>query len=279
MPLDFPPSNSSAAKHVRMAACLHVLAYRLCCDFFKPCYIPESPMFGDAIQEILARQLLTDVGKERITRALLLSTYRPEEVDAAIEQAVDATSKEVLELLSPIGGNEAFRKDVEALFREAAGVWKEVQHSRKAVEVSMMDDFKDDWQWSHLDDFTVAEIKGQPGLRKFDMLNLFPRMFVPEDQHIVNPGCVLWPHQNTVFAAEQELRECIAIRRSKGGLMGNVPGGSMRRDRRLSTLSDGRHGAMGPSPTSLKTEDKAPFLGPQRGSKQGDQIQNGHRGD
>ncbi|MCJ1377893.1 hypothetical protein MMC17_000989 [Xylographa soralifera] len=279
IPLDFPPSNSPAAKHVRMAACLHVLARRLSYDFFKPCYIPESPMFGEGIQEILNQQLLTDVGKERVTRALLLSTYGPEEVNAAIEQAVDATSREVLELLSPIGGNEAFRKDVEALFREAAGVWKEVQRSRKAVEVSMIDDFKNVWQWSHLDDFTVVEIKGQPGPPKFDMLNLFPRMFIPEDQHIVNSGYVLWPHQNTAFAAEQELRECMLMKRSRGGWMGNVPGGSMRRERRLSTRSDGRNGAIGSSPVSPKTEDKGPFLGPQRGSKQGTPIQNGHRGE
>ena len=279
MPLDFPPSNSPAAQHVRMAACLHILAHRLYRDFFKSCYMPESPAFGDAIQEILARHFSTDVGKERITRALLLSTYRPEEVNATIEQVVDGTSKKVLELLSPIGGNEDFRKDVKALFHEAAGLWKEAQHSRKAVDVSMMDDFTEGCQWSHLDEFTLAGIKGQPGLRKFDMLHLFPRMFVPEDQHIVNPGCVLWPDQNVVFTAEQEHRESKAIRRSKGELMGSILGGSMRQNRRLSTLSDGRNGAMGPSPTSLKTEDKAPFQGLQRGSKQGDQIQNGHRRD
>ena len=194
-------------------------------------------MFGDAIQGILAQQLSTDVGKERITRALLLSTYGPKEVDAAIEQTVDFTSKEVVKLLSPMGGNEHFRKDVEVLFREAAGVWKVAQHSRKAVEVSVMDDFKNSWQWSHLEDFTVAEIKGQEEPPKFDMLNLFPRMFVPEDKHIVNPGCVLWPHQNTVFAAERELREYIAMRKSRGGWTRNIPDGSLRRDRRLSTPS------------------------------------------
>ena len=262
-----------------MAACLYVLSERLCGDFFKPCYIPESPTFGDAVQEILAQQLLTDVGKERIIRALLLSMYRPKEVDEAIEQAVDAASKEVLELLSPLGGNEAFRKDVESLFREAAGVWKEVQHSNKAVQVSMMDDFNNDCRWSHLDDFNVGEIKGQPGSKRFDMLNIFPRMFVPEDQHIVNPGWVLWSSQNIVFAAEQEFRECIAMRRYRGGWMGTVPGGSMRRNRRLSTLSDGRNGAIESSPTSPKIEYKAPFLGSQGGSKQGNQIPNGHRGD
>ena len=253
-----------------MAACLHVLARQLYSDFFKPCYIPSFPVCDDEIQEILAQQLLTDVKKERITRALLLSTYGPEEVDEAIEQAVYTTSKEVLERLHPIGGNEAFRKEVEALFRDAAVVWKEVQHSRKAVEVRMPDEFHNNGQWPHLDEFTVAGIKGQPGPPKFGMLNLFPRMFVHEDRHVVNPGCVLLPHQNTVFAAEQEFRETIATKRSRGGSM---------RQRRPSTLPDGRYGATGSSPTSQPTDDKAFLVQAQRGAKQGNQIQNGPRGD
>ncbi|KAI9808037.1 MAG: hypothetical protein M1827_007543 [Pycnora praestabilis] len=245
----------------------------------QPCYIPGSPILGDAIQEILAQHFLNDVRKESITRALLLSTYTPEQLDAAIKQAVDATSKNVLELLSPMGSDEAFHKDVEALFCGAAGVWREAQHKRKGVEARMTDHFND-WQWSYLDDFTVAEIRGQqPGLRKFDMLNLFPRVFVPEENHVVNPGFVLWPEQNTVFAAEQELREYMAPRRSKGGWIGNIPGGSTRRGRRLSTLPVGRNGAIESSPTFLKNDDKAPIFRLQRGHKQGSQIQNGHRGE
>ena len=80
---------------------------------------------------------MTDARKERITRALFLSTYAPEEVDTAIKQAVDTASKDVLELLSPIGANEPFRKDLEKLFYEAAGVWREAQQSTKMVEASV----------------------------------------------------------------------------------------------------------------------------------------------
>ena len=218
---------------------------------------------------------MTDAGKESVTRALLLSTYGPEEVDAAVEHAVDTTSKDVFELLNPIGGDGAFYEEIETLFREAAAVWKEAQHSRQVVDVRITDDFNE-WQWSHLEEFTVPGIKAQPGLQKFDMLNLFPRIVVPEDEYVVNYGFVLWSNQNIVFAAEQELRECMAARRSKGGIVSN---GSMRRERRLPALHDGSNAVMGSSPTSLKTDKKAPFPEPQRGHTQGSQTQNGNRGE
>ena len=254
---------------------MHVLSHRLYTDFFKPCYIPGPPVLSHAIQLILAQQFMTEVGKESITRALLLSTYEPEEVDAAVQQIVDITSKDVFGLLSPLGGNEAFYKDVQVLFREAAAVWKEAQHSRKVVDARITDDF-DDWKWSHLEEFAVAEIKAQAVPQRFDMLNLFPRISVPEDNHVVNHGFVLWPDQNIVVAAEQELRECMAARRSKGGI---VSGGSMRRERRPSARLDGRSGVMGSSPTSLKTEKKAAFSEPQHEHTPRGQTHSGNRGE
>lgn len=238
-----------------MAACLHLLARRLCTDFFKPCFLPESGAAGETIKEILIHQSLDNVRKERFTRALLLSTYEAEDVDATVAQAACIMSKVVLSLLSPMGGDEAFRKEVEALFRDAADVWKEAQQSKKMVLASMEDDFTE-WQWSHLEEFTVAEVKVQPSLPKFEMLNLFPRVWVPEDGHIVNHGYVLWPHQNTVFAAEQEFRERMAIRRPNG----NVFSGSIRRERRLSTLQP---------PTILGPGDKVPPQDAPRGQLQG----------
>ena len=243
-----------------MAACLHLLARRLCIDFFKPFYVPESAVAGEVIKEILIQQSLDNIGRERLTRALLLSTYEPEDVDAIVTQTACIISKDVLTLLSPMGGDEAFRKEVEALFREAADVWKEAQQSKKMVLASITDEYND-WQWSHLEDFTVAEVKAQPSLPRFDMLNLFPRIWVPEDGHILNPGFVLWPHQNTVFAAEQELRERMAAKRPSG----NAFGGAMRRERRLSTLQP---------PTSLGAGDKVSSLEAARGQPQGIHSQN-----
>ncbi|MCJ1389239.1 hypothetical protein MMC18_002095 [Xylographa bjoerkii] len=278
LPLSFPPSNTPAAKCVRMAASLHVIAGQLCTNIFKPCYILESGEVSDAIMDILTQQFMDNTRKERVTRALLLSTFDPEDIKVATKQAASDASKKVLALLSWIGGNEDFRKDMEKFFLDAAELWTEAQHSTKMVEASMKDDLQN-WTWRHLEEFTsaAADTKAQQALQPFNMLSLFPRVYVPEDKHIVFSGFVLWGDQSIVSAAEHELRGCIAARRSTGGWNGNSSGGSMRRDRRLSTLADRWNGVTALSPSSLKTEIKAPFL-EQRPQTQGSRVQNGHGG-
>ena len=197
------------------------------------------------MQEILAQQSMTNAGKEPIMRALLLSAYASEEVDAAIARAVQSTSREIISLLSPFLSSsvEAFYADLEALLYETAEVWKEAQHSEKMVEASMIEE--NDWPWEDLDEFdsAVAAPQAQPGPQKFNMLNLFPRVFVTEDNHIVYPGVVLWPDQNTVHAADQEFGDWMAARRTNGG---RGPDGNFlarrERERRKSTLTEGKVG-------------------------------------
>ena len=266
VPLSFPPTNTVAARYVRMAAALHIISRRLRTDFFKPCYIPESAEVSEAIKQILVQHFVTDAGKERITRALFLSSYAPEEVDTAIKQVVDTASKAVLELLSPIGGNEPFRKDLEKLFYEAAGVWKEAQQSIKMVEASVADDEFEEWPWAEVDEFTsavtVTGTEAQQAYPKFDKLNLFPRIYIPEESHMVSSGYALFPNQNTVFAAEQEFSRLISSKRFKGGRTGSFLGGPRRQS---------RNGA--------EPGEKLSFSETRRAQTQGNQTQNGNRGE
>lgn len=222
------------------------------------------------VEKILAQQLSVSAERETITRAMLLSAYVPGDIDEVIKRAVHAASEEVLNLLRPIsGGDETLRADIETLFYEAVDVWKEAQHSKKMVEASVTDEDFENWPWSHLEEFTstVAETKAQPVSQRFEMLNLFPRIFIPEDDHIVHVGIVLWPNQSTVIAAEQELRECTAAKRVKNGRHGSVSGGS----RRLSILNDGGTGA--------RAADRASFLEGKRPQMQGRQALDGTRGE
>ena len=53
----------------------------------------------------------------------------------------------------------------------------------------------------------MLEITFGAELKTFEKLPLFPRIWVPEEGHIVHCGFVLLPDQNTVVAAEQELRQ------------------------------------------------------------------------
>lgn len=213
-----------------MAAAMHTVADRLCNNFFIPCYVPESSEAGETLNEILGKQFETSERKERITRALLLSTYTPSDFDKAIKQVVQETADEVCKLLNLIGGGEdSFHKEIKALFYEAANVWKEAQFSTKMVEASTRED-ETDWQWETLEDFTspVGENQTQSTVEKVDPLNLFPCVYVPETEHIVNSGCVLWTTQYTVIAAQQEVARCRATRPKRGGRRQSSHGDGVR---------------------------------------------------
>lgn len=249
---------------MRMAAAMHILADRLCNIFFRPCYLPEYSDAGDPMKEILVQQ---NPQKERVMRSLLLSTYPPKIVDEAIKQAVQETTEEICQLLSLIGGGEeSFRRDTKSLFSDAANVWKEAQYSRKMVEASTTEDYTD-WHWDKLETFTsaVGEIKQQSGLPRFEMLNLFPCIFVPEIEYTVDSGCVLWPTQNTVIAAEQEFSKC-PVRKPKPRKPSFVGG------RRMSSQSDGTN--------RVKSDERSPFLDTKQRAAQteGGQAPNGKSG-
>lgn len=260
-----------------MAACLHILGRTLCSDIFKPCYIFGPNNLGEAVKDILIQQFDTDSRQESLTRALLLSMYNPEEVKLATKQIVHDISNNILALLGLIGGNEDFRNETEALFQDAAAVWKEAQHSSKMLVASITDDFSD-WQWQLLEDFTVPEIDVQPELKIFEKLPLFPRIWVPEEGHIVHRGFVLLPDQNTVIAAQQELRQ--SMKKLKIGWNASTPAGSIRRERRLSMKLDERPGVPLSSPTNPRAEGKASsFFGAQWIQPRGSQTPNGNRGE
>jgi hypothetical protein len=257
-----------------MAAALHILAARLFANIFKPCYIPESSADCRTINEILDYQFRADMRKEEnFTRALLLSMYPPEQVKAAIDRAVRTTLEDVLKHLGLFlnGGGETFSAELEALLRQVADIWMEMQRSKKIVEVNVEDGDYTDWPWESLKEF--GEPIAATGPQKFDKLNLFPRIYVPEIDKIVYHGFVLWADQDSVLAADRELKESIARRRARSGntIGGSVMGGSQRA-RRQSTIIDERNGSTQSPPTSPRTE-RFPFLGRGTQRLQGSAVQ------
>ena len=221
--LRFPPTNTTAAKRLRVAASLHVIARRISTDIFIPCYFPKSVEVSEAIKDILAAQFETDRSKERITRALLLSTYMSKEMET-VQKVVNATSKDIAQRLDPIGANGAFCKAMEQVLHEAANVWKEAQYSMKLVEASADDDFEN-WPWAQSDEFNspVTETKAQVMLPNRHMLIISPRVYVPEDHSCVFPGYTLFPNQDIVLAAEHEYSQWKASK-SKNGRTGSSSG-------------------------------------------------------
>ena len=252
LPLRFPPTNSPAAKKVRMAAALHILATHLCANIFKPCYIPESAADSRTIKEILDYQSTTGLRKEeKFIRALLISMYPDESVKAAINRAVQITTEDILKRLSVFLGDgvQTFSARLTALLKRAASISTEMQQSKKMVEVNVEGGDFAERPDEYLPDF--GKIKSFTGPAKFEMLNLFPHIYVPEDGKVVYQGIFLFPDQEVVIAAEQELRDFKAGRRAKNGR--SISGSAMReskRERRQSTVIGGENGSMSASPTS-----------------------------
>jgi hypothetical protein len=252
LPLRFPPSNSPAAKRVRVAAALNILATYLCANIFKPCYIPESAADSETIKEILGYQSTTGLRKEeKFMRALLISMYPDEQVKAAINRAVQITVEDILKCLSFFLNDrvQTFRTGLEALLKGAANLSRQMQQSEKMVEVNVEGGDFAERPDEYLQDF--GELVSPTGPARFEMLNLFPHIYVPEDGKVVLQGIFLFSDQEVVIAAEQELRDYRAGMRAKNGrsISGSVIRES-KRERRQSTAIGGENGSMSVSPTS-----------------------------
>lgn len=180
-------------------------------------------------------------------RALLLSVCAEGEVRAAINRAVHTTLEDILKHLGLFlnGGDHAFKKELEALLHRTARICTEIQRSKKTVEVSIEDGDLTEWAWGSLKDFGESA-----GPQTLGMWNLFPRIYVPEDDKVVYPGFVLWADQETPRAADQELKEFTARKRVRGGNAMN--GSGSHRARRQSTVIQGSSPST--SPTSPRTD-------------------------
>lgn len=134
------------------------------------------------------------------------------------------------------------------------------QYSFKMIEALTLDDFPNQ-PWITLDEFTIPPLPssttttttatvsttptGDPGAPSFERtLNLFPRIYVPEDDRTVFSGITLLYSQGITAAAEKEFNECVQARRqrtvrSTAGAIGNAfLGGGGGTKRRMSSFSD-----------------------------------------
>lgn len=243
-----------------MAACLHIIARTLCTEIFKPCYHPDSTSFHDNLKEILAVQFGADVLKERITRALILSTYSAEANTTAMMNTAQISATRIQTLLTQFGANEKFGMELENIFLEAGEIWKDTaQNSKKMIEAFTLDDFPG-LPWATMGEFgifttntttaitpatattaTAAPKSNQDIADGSKMLNLFPCIYVPEDDKIVFSGIALFHSQGIVPAAQQEV-----ARRPRSTWNGFSPVGSptTRRERRMSSAMPDANGGL-----------------------------------
>ncbi|KAH0563502.1 hypothetical protein GP486_001923 [Trichoglossum hirsutum] len=233
LPISFPPTNSALAKNMRMIAGLAVISPLICDNILTPCYYPESAVASKTMKDILEQQIGIDARRENMMRGLMLSAYTENEMEAASERAVTASLDEALSRLGPISTNcDAFRLNLSKLLQRFVDVWRPALFSKKLILATTEDD--DLSEWEMLDEFGSESAQGEmlPGKLKFRMLNLFPRIYIPELDHIVHKGIILSPWQDAVLAAEQEHWDWMAHEAKRG--RGAHANKLKRRDRRSS---------------------------------------------
>lgn len=232
---------------MRVAAALHIFAAQLYTNIFRPWYVPESVEDSRKTKDTLSRHFGAKSRKGDIVRALLLSNSQTEDENNAVADVARRASEyvhEQLRLFLSDDGTE-FQARLEELFKEAANMWLEMQHSKKEIEVHIEEPLEYEYDWALLEAF--GKIAQQQQMPQSEALYLFPRLHVPGDETVVHQGYVLWHDQAAVISAQQEVSEC--RKRNRRGMGGSSVSGSARRDSLVVGVENGNVQSPQASPT------------------------------
>ncbi|KAI9376638.1 hypothetical protein BJX61DRAFT_256802 [Aspergillus egyptiacus] len=176
-----PHSNSPAAKQMRLAIFLAILAREVDKHIFQPTYIiPEDA----GIRDTLARLAASDNEKESFCRSILLS-IDPDTEKAILQSRIQAVVRNVSSYLYDMLPEDQFNKlraSVWKIAERAADVWNPIQRSLERYEP----DFEplkwgdDKWSPLHFPEGSSAEIETSPNLLDDCLLTVFPRIAVVE---------------------------------------------------------------------------------------------------
>ncbi|KAB8221158.1 hypothetical protein BDV33DRAFT_230453 [Aspergillus novoparasiticus] len=134
--LPLPCSNTLAAKQMRLALILAILAREINTHIFLPIYIAPVDNKYNQFRKVLANQASTDSEKESFCRSILLS-LDPTTQDRVCRVGIQTVVNNVLEYLDellPKDRRPAFHKTLEEVVQEAARIWKPIQGSRRRFE-------------------------------------------------------------------------------------------------------------------------------------------------
>lgn len=207
-----PQSNSQAAKQMRIAIMLAILARAIDKDIFQPTYILDGE---SGIRELLLHQAIADSGKEAYCRSILLSMF-PEEQTKVSEERVKEVIGDVgwyaQDLLS-VTQFETFKAGLEQVVQNASDLWKTVQHAKQRYEPNFaLEDYEDfDWEVIGFEERAAAD--GEEGSAKVtgagndeDLLVIFPRVYAVDDSDPdpITHGVVLKRSQSVEATQELE---------------------------------------------------------------------------
>jgi hypothetical protein len=164
------PRNSVAAKQMRMAAAIAILADRIEYRIFAPIYTGTR---DDGIRELLLRHADTDINRGVACWALVLSGYTEDHQQRAVEAIVLDLTNKVSSLLSYFLSPsvvDSFRAELKTLIHDAMTLWWLAHRSLHKIETSVEEE--EGWEWNNLNIFDSAV--DRPGQIQF-LRALFPR--------------------------------------------------------------------------------------------------------
>lgn len=210
-----PLSNSAAAKQMRIAVMLALLARTIDREIFQPTYILDEE---SGAREFLLQQAIIDSKKEAYCRSILLSMF-PEDQAKICEERVEAVIGGVgayaQDLLSA-AQYETFRAGLKQVVQEASDIWKVVQHATQRYEPDFA--LVEDYGWEPLtfgERTTVPEEEGSAKITELgkdeELLVVFPRVYLVEDSEPlpITPGIVLKKSQSAEATQELERKNKI----------------------------------------------------------------------
>ncbi|KAL1635278.1 hypothetical protein SLS58_010315 [Diplodia intermedia] len=131
--IPLPQTNSAAAKSMRIAVILAILARLIDKYLFQPSYILHEE---SGLREILIRQAIENSKREAFTRGIFLATFEDEQAEIA-DELVTRIVKELMHHihdLLPAAHVEGFRARLEQIVQDARDIWWKAQRLRLRLE-------------------------------------------------------------------------------------------------------------------------------------------------
>ncbi|KAJ5951300.1 uncharacterized protein N7479_009713 [Penicillium vulpinum] len=179
----YPPSNSSAAKGIRLAVILTILSKEIDKHIFQPNYlVPEDAQLRVTMSQLAG----TDGDKESFCRSMLLSIdekAQQESLQFRIQSIVGKVSSCVHNLLSGAQYNE-LRESIASVVQRAIDVWLPIQRAQQKYEPDFdpLDWDDNEWAMFNLPGENTEKNTIAHSIASDTLLTIFPRISQVKDQ-------------------------------------------------------------------------------------------------
>ncbi|KAE8370503.1 hypothetical protein BDV27DRAFT_61792 [Aspergillus caelatus] len=212
--IPLPCSNTLAAKQMRLALILAILAREINKHIFLPTYIAPVDNENNPFRQVLNNEAAINSEKESFCRSILLSLDPPTQESICLE-GIQTVVKNVSEYLYELLSEEqrlAFHNTLSKVVQKAAAVWKPIQRSKRRYELDFDPPTADD----ECEVFVFPSANNAPKEKGANQKNpnkisltVFPRVSIIENKEITayTAAIQLSSSQSQWVAAESEMNQ------------------------------------------------------------------------